>query len=280
MYCQRCGKKLKENITHCNYCGNKLNDNLEDMLENDIEEIEPFKIIIIISIIVIFILICISVNSLFSRKVNRLLNNNEFETATNLVNDAKLLSIFSNNSISNNLKKKVDKYRMSSIEDFINISDEDWKNIENLNNFMSNTKIICDESNYIYELLQLRESEYFAVYKWYKSANYGIWDSYRNPDNYSYDISGIILQKNFLQKYSFEKYGLDEKYIREMELEKNNLVSYYNDFINAYNANNSYKFEIAKQNVMNTIANLTNLEIEIITKCGEFEQQLAKIINK
>lgn len=39
MYCDNCGKEIKDNIVYCRYCGKKINSSVVDKLENNLENL-------------------------------------------------------------------------------------------------------------------------------------------------------------------------------------------------------------------------------------------------
>lgn len=237
---------------------------------------------LIITIASVFITVIIIISSLFllrMNKVSNLIMHNEFETANTMLNNSKLLTSIGKPILLKNINNKTESYRVSDFDDITGFTEDDWNAIVNYNNFLDGLSFVSDEDEYMSKLVELSEyKDTFAAYKWYKSDDYSIWRSYIDNNDLS-NVGSISMFKSLLEKYSFEKYGIEENYIKELENERFSLVKNLDRFINAYNSNDVRNFEDAKSEIVSSCANLGELELKLLYRCNDIDKLVKDILN-
>ena len=241
---------------------------------------KSLKLIITISCILIAVIIIVSsLSFIHINKVGNLINSNNFETAKTMLDSSKLLTSIGKPILLKGISSKTESYKVSTFDDIIGFAEDDWNAIINYNDFLDSLSFISEKDDYINKLVQLSEyKDAFAAYKWYKSNDYSIWRSYIDNNDLS-NVGSISIFKSLLEKYSFEEYGIEENYIKELENERSSLVKNLGGFINAYNSYDVITFEDAKSKIVSSFANLGELELKILYKCKDIDTLVKYILN-
>ena len=241
---------------------------------------KSLKLIITVSCVLIAIIIIVS--SLFFlhiNKVGNLIKNNDFETAKTMLDNSKLLTSIGKPVLLKTINNKTESYRVSDFDDVIDFTEDDWNTIVKYNDFLDSLSFVSDEDEYMSKLVELsKHKDTFAAYKWYKSNDYSIWRSYIDNNDLS-NVSSISMFKSLLEKYSFEEYGAEENYIKELENERSSLVENLDRFINAYNSYDVRNFEDAKTKIVSSCANLGELELKLLFECSDIDKLVKDILN-
>lgn len=243
------------------------------------------KIIIIISLILsitIGIIIFIFLNSKNLEQnistVNSLLAENNYEEVYNIINDNKLLKK-ANDEIIESIEKNIYKYKVNNINSLLDLSNEDWQNIENLNNLITNLSLDNKNNNYQYlkDLLKIKENynQYFNSVRWINSNEYEQYQMYNELDNF--DENTLTVTSSLLSKYSFEKYDLTSTYIKELNEETKKLASGYNDIATALKRRDNNLLDAGKTSTTDALTTIASIQVEILLKSSEIETAIKKL---
>lgn len=235
------------------------------------------KILIIIGILVV---IAIGIGAFVFLNSNNVGNNvkdvksyfekDEYEKAYNLINEKNLLSK-ADKDINELIKTRLTKYKVSSIDDYLNLSDDDWKNIKSFEDMLEKLKL-NSKYNYLSKLIEINTNyqDYVPAIKWQKSDDYEVFRSYMKVETQDDFEKSALMMKN----YSFEKYGLENKYIKELNEEVQKYIDYCTQLVQAINNSNLNLYDSVSPKFKDNITKLSNIEVEIITKTSELEKAI------
>ena len=235
------------------------------------------KIIIIIGILVV---IAIGIGAFVFLNSNNVGNNvkdvksyfekDEYEKAYNLINEKNLLSK-ADKDINELIKTRLTKYKVSSIDDYLNLSDDDWKNIKSFEDMLEKLKL-NSKYNYLSKLIEINTNyqDYVPAIKWQKSDDYEVFRSYMKVETQDDFEKSALMMKN----YSFEEYGLENKYIKELNEEVQKYIDYCTQLVQAINNSDLNLYDSISPKFKENITKLSNIEVEIITKTSELEKAI------
>lgn len=235
------------------------------------------KILIIIGILVV---IAIGIGAFVFLNSNNVGNNvkdvksyfekDEYEKAYNLINEKNLLSK-ADKDINELIKTRLTKYKVSSIDDYLNLSDDDWKNIKSFEDMLEKLKL-NSKYNYLSKLIEINTNyqDYVPAIKWQKSDDYEVFRSYMKVETQDDFEKSALMMKN----YSFEKYGLENKYIKELNEEVQKYIDYCTQLVQAINNSDLNLYDSISPKFKDNITKLSNIEVEIITKTSELEKAI------
>lgn len=235
------------------------------------------KILIIIGILVV---IAIGIGAFVFLNSNNVGNNvkdvksyfekDEYEKAYNLINEKNLLSK-ADKDINELIKTRLTKYKVSSIDDYLNLSDDDWKNIKSFEDMLEKLKL-NSKYNYLSKLIEINTNyqDYVTAIKWQKSDDYEVFRSYMKVETQDDFEKSALMMKN----YSFEKYGLENKYIKELNEEVQKYIDYCTQLVQAINNSDLNLYDSISPKFKDNITKLSNIEVEIITKTSELEKAI------
>lgn len=235
------------------------------------------KILIIIGILVV---IAIGIGAFVFLNSNNVGNNvkdvksylekDEYEKAYNLINEKNLLSK-ADKDINELIKTRLTKYKVSSIDDYLNLSDDDWKNIKSFEDMLEKLKL-NSKYNYLSKLIEINTNyqDYVPAIKWQKSDDYEVFRSYMKVETQDDFEKSALMMKN----YSFEKYGLENKYIKELNEEVQKYIDYCTQLVQAINNSDLNLYDSISPKFKENITKLSNIEVEIITKTSELEKAI------
>ena len=235
------------------------------------------KILIIIGILVV---IAIGIGAFVFLNSNNVGNNvkdvksylekDEYEKAYNLINEKNLLSK-ADKDINELIKTRLTKYKVSSIDDYLNLSDDDWKNIKSFEDMLEKLKL-NSKYNYLSKLIEINTNyqDYVPAIKWQKSDDYEVFRSYMKVETQDDFEKSALMMKN----YSFEKYGLENKYIKELNEEVQKYIDYCTQLVQAINNSDLNLYDSISPKFKENITKLSNMEVEIITKTSELEKAI------
>lgn len=235
------------------------------------------KILIIIGILVV---IAIGIGAFVFLNSNNIGNNvkdiksylekDEYEKAYNLINEKNLLSK-ADKDINELIKTRLTKYKVSSIDDYLNLSDDDWKNIKSFEDMLEKLKL-NSKYNYLSKLIEINTNyqDYVPAIKWQKSDDYEVFRSYMKVETQDDFEKSALMMKN----YSFEKYGLENKYIKELNEEVQKYIDYCTQLVQAINNSDLNLYDSISPKFKENITKLSNIEVEIITKTSELEKAI------
>lgn len=235
------------------------------------------KIIIIIGILVVIAIGIVAFVFLNSNNVGNNVNDvksyfekDEYEKAYNLINEKNLLSK-ADKDINELIKTRLTKYKVSSIDDYLNLSDDDWKNIKSFEDMLEKLKL-NSKYNYLSKLIEINTNyqEYVPAIKWQKSDDYEVFRSYMKVETQDDFEKSALMMKN----YSFEKYGLENKYIKELNEEVQKYIDYCTQLVQAINNSDLNLYDSISPKFKENITKLSNIEVEIITKTSELEKAI------
>lgn len=240
------------------------------------------KIIIIISILVVIAIGIASIIFLRSNNdgnsinnVKTYMENNEYEKAYNFIDEKDLLSK-ADKDINDLIKTELNKYKVTSLEDYLKLSDEDWQNINSFEDMLKKLKL-DSKYDYVSKLIEINENyqEYIPAIKWKNSDDYEVFRSYMKVETQDdFEKSGLMMKN-----YSFEKYGLDNKYIKELNEEVEKYIDYCMQITKAINAGDVKAYDSISSNFKENIANLSSIEVDIVLKTNEVEEAIKDLPN-
>ena len=239
------------------------------------------KIIIICISIILFLTIGISAFIIvYNNNKERLIN--DVKTLLEKDNYDKAKEIISKNDLLNEkvreqtlkiISTRMTKYKVSSVDNFINLTNEDWDNIKKFDIFINDLKLkdISKKYEYFTKLIELEEyNQYIPAIKWMDSTDYEVWKSYIKLEVES-DFTRVA---NMLPNYSFEKYGVENVYIKELNEEKDKFAQYCKIISKAILENNLSKYNSVYDKITASVTLLANTEIKILTTKSELESKI------
>ena len=236
------------------------------------------KIIIILISVIIVIGIGIGIFSYLSYSREQEYENRVHEAITFIDNGdytsaQKIINTFENDipeEIETTITSKVQTYVILRYEEFREIDEDDWKDIKELSIFVQGK--FEKEYNYLTKLLELQEYvKYIPAIDWMNSTDYDVWESYLEME----DESAFSKIASLLPKYSFEKYGLDSIYIKELNEAKDKFAECCKIIAEALVEQNSEKINSVYDESAECIAIFTDTTIKIITTQDELNNKIA-----
>lgn len=165
------------------------------------------------------------------------------------------------------------RYKVSSIDSFINLTTEDWENIKKFNNFINDLKLkeISKKYEYITKLTELEEyNKYIPAIKWIDSTDYDVWRSYNKIES----ENDFIRVANLLPKYSFDKYGVENEYIKVLNEEKDKFAQYCKTMSEAILESNLSKYDSVYDKFVTSTTLMADTEIKILTTKSELDNKI------
>ena len=151
------------------------------------------------------------------------------------------------------------------------LSDDDWKNIKSFEDMLEKLKL-NSKYNYLSKLIEINTNyqDYVPAIKWQKSDDYEVFRSYMKVETQDDFEKSALMMKN----YSFEKYGLENKYIKELNEEVQKYIDYCTQLVQAINNSDLNLYDSISPKFKENITKLSNIEVEIITKTSELEKAI------
>lgn len=238
------------------------------------------KIIIIVVVILVLILgvgafIFLNSNNVESsvNEVKTLLEKDNYSEATKIIKDKDLLSK-ADEETNKIIKTRMTKYKVSSLEDYLKLTSDDWKNVKSFNEMINNLDL---SNKYIYlsKLVEINDKyqEYVPAINWQNSDDYEVYRSYMKVETQDDFEKSALMMKN----YSFEKYDLNNKYIKELNDEVQNYINYCTQLVKAINENDLNLYDSISPKFKENITKLSNIEVDIITKTSELEKEIKNL---
>lgn len=242
------------------------------------------KIIIICVSIILLLAIGISTFIIISSnnkesKINEvkiLLEKDNYDKAKEVINKNDLLNGKTKEKTLKIISTRMTKYKISNLDNFINLTNEDWENIKKFNTFIDDLKIkdVSKKYDYFTKLIELEDyNKYVPAIKWIKSTDYDVWHSYIKLEVES-DFTRVA---NMVPKYSFEKYGVENVYIKELNEEKDKFAQYCKTISEAIAESNPTKYNSVYDKIIASVTLLSDTEIKIITSQSELEEKIKEL---
>lgn len=238
------------------------------------------KIIIIVGVILVLILgvgafIFLNSNNVESsvNEVKTLLEKDNYSEATKIIKDKDLLSK-ADEETNKIIKTRMTKYKVSSLEDYLKLTSDDWKNIKSFNEMINNLDL-SNKYTYLSKLVEINDKyqEYVPAINWQNSDDYEVYRSYMKVETQDDFEKSALMMKN----YSFEKYDLNNKYIKELNDEVQNYINYCTQLVKAINENDLNLYDSISPKFKENITKLSNIEVDIITKTSELEKEIKNL---
>lgn len=236
-------------------------------------------IIICISVIVLlsvgigaFIVVSNNKENLIN-EVKTLLEKDDFDKAQQVISKNNLLDNDAKEDILKIISTRMTRYKVSSIDSFINLTTEDWENIKKFNNFINDLKLkeISKKYEYITKLTELEEyNKYIPAIKWIDSTDYDVWRSYNKIES----ENDFIRVANLLPKYSFDKYGVENEYIKVLNEEKDKFAQYCKTMSEAILESNLSKYDSVYDKFVTSTTLMADTEIKILTTKSELDNKI------
>ena len=238
------------------------------------------KIIIIVGVILVLILgvgafIFLNSNNVESsvNEVKTLLEKDNYSEATKIIKDKDLLSK-ADEETNKIIKTRMTKYKVSSLEDYLKLTSDDWKNVKSFNEMINNLDL-SNKYTYLSKLVEINDKyqEYVPAINWQNSDDYEVYRSYMKVETQDDFEKSALMMKN----YSFEKYDLNNKYIKELNDEVQNYINYCIQLVKAINENDLNLYDSISPKFKENITKLSNIEVDIITKTSELEKEIKNL---
>lgn len=238
------------------------------------------KIIIIVGVILVLILsvgafIFLNSNNVESsvNEVKTLLEKDNYSEATKIIKDKDLLSK-ADEETNKIIKTRMTKYKVSSLEDYLKLTSDDWKNVKSFNEMINNLDL-SNKYTYLSKLVEINDKyqEYVPAINWQNSDDYEVYRSYMKVETQDDFEKSALMMKN----YSFEKYDLNNKYIKELNDEVQNYINYCTQLVKAINENDLNLYDSISPKFKENITKLSNIEVDIITKTSELEKEIKNL---
>lgn len=174
------------------------------------------------------------------------------------------------------LSTRMTKYKVSSVNNFINLTNKDWENIKKFDTFINDLKLkdISKKYEYFTKLIELEEyNKYIPAIKWIDSTDYDVRQSYIKLEVESY----FTRVANMLPKYSFEKYGIENVYIKDLNEEKDKFAQYCKTISEALAESNISKYNSVYDKITASVTLLADTEIKIVTTKSELESEIKEL---
>lgn len=238
------------------------------------------KIIIIVGVILVLILgvgafIFLNSNNVENsvNEVKILLEKDNYNEATKIIKDKDLLSK-ADEETNKIIKTRMTKYKVSSLEDYLKLTSDDWKNIKSFNEMINNLDL-SNKYTYLSKLIEINDKyqEYVPAINWQNSDDYEVFRSYMKVETQDDFEKSALMMKN----YSFEKYDLNNKYIKELNDEVQNYINYCTQLAKAINESDLNLYDSISPKFKENITKLSNIEVDIITKTSELEKEIKNL---
>lgn len=238
------------------------------------------KIIIIVGVILVLILgvgafIFLNSNNVENsvNEVKILLEKDNYNEATKIIKDKDLLSK-ADEETNKIIKTRMTKYKVSSLEDYLKLTSDDWKNIKSFNEMINNLDL-SNKYTYLSKLIEINDKyqEYVPAINWQNSDDYEVFRSYMKVETQDDFEKSALMMKN----YSFEKYDLNNKYIKELNDEVQNYINYCTQLAKAINESDLNLYDSISPKLKENITKLSNIEVDIITKTSELEKEIKNL---
>lgn len=242
------------------------------------------KIIIICISVILFLAIGISAFIIVSNnnkeslinEVKTLLEKDNFDKAKEIISKNDLLNEKAKEQTLKIISTRMTKYKVSSLDNFINLTNEDWENIKKFDTFINDLKLkdVSKKYEYFTKLIELEEyNQYIPAIKWIDSTDYEVWQSYIKLEVES-DFTRVA---NMLPNYSFEKYGVENVYIKDLNEEKDKFAQYCKTISEAILESNLSKYNSVYDKITASVTLLANTEIKILTTKSELENKIKEL---
>lgn len=238
------------------------------------------KLFIIIGVVLVLVLgigafIFLNSNNVESsvNEVKTLLEKDNYSEATKIIKDKDLLSK-ADEETNKIIKTRMTKYKVSSLEDYLKLTSDDWKNVKSFNEMINNLDL-SNKYTYLSKLVEINDKyqEYVPAINWQNSDDYEVYRSYMKVETQDDFEKSALMMKN----YSFEKYDLNNKYIKELNDEVQNYINYCTQLVKAINENDLNLYDSISPKFKENITKLSNIEVDIITKTSELEKEIKNL---
>lgn len=179
-----------------------------------------------------------------------------------------------NEKIHELINEKVTKYKVTSVDDFLNLNDENWNNIKSLYQ-MTNDIGISDDYKYLATLLNIKDKyeEYIPAIMWDKSADSEAFSGYLKVEKQE----DFGTSARFLKNYSFEKYGTESTYIKELNDEMQKYINYAETIEKSLKTNDVSLYNEIHDDFTDNITKIADIQIKIIQKNDELKKDIKNL---
>lgn len=238
-------------------------------------------IIICISIIILlsigvgcFVIISNNKQKTFN-EIKTLLEQDNYGQVKTKINESKL-DTKEKDKINELILTRLTRYKVNNYDDFKNLTKEDWENIKEFSSLIDDLKLIERNKKFKYasELLKLEDyKKYIPAINWQNSDDYKVWHSYIDLKTEN-DFSKVA---SVLPKYSFEKYGLENVYIKELNEEKDKFSQYCKTASEAIDESNLNKYDSVYNKLKDSVSTMYDIEMKIISTHSELETKIKEL---
>lgn len=248
-------------------------------VENENKLLSKKNIIIVVVIFLILILLAIAIiliNNANTLKLEKELKQKNYIEANKIIQEKKLID---NKRIIELIDEEIATNKITTAEELLNLSSDDWQNIENLYNFVNLNKIKVKNESYLIAITNIKQNygEYFDAIRWYKnSESEEISKAYEINGDDRTEINRAIKE---IDNYSFEKYNADSTYIKDIIQNNKKISNAYRKILKALDNSDSDLLEDAKSEAIDAITDMASTEISIILISGKFEEAIKALPN-
>lgn len=248
-------------------------------VENENKLLSKKNIIIVVVIFLILILLAIAIiliNNANTLKLENELKQKNYIEANKIIQEKKLID---NKRIIELIDEEIATNKIATAEELLNLSSDDWQNIENLYNFVNLNKIKVKNESYLIAITNIKQNygEYFDAIRWYKNnESEEIRKAYEINGDDRAEINRAIKE---IDNYSFEKYNADSTYIKDIIQNNKKISNAYRKILKALDNSDSDLLEDAKSEAIDAITDMASTEISIILISGKFEEAIKALPN-
>jgi len=195
-------------------------------------------------------------------ELRELVTAKKYEQAKALIQANELLSL-AEEEILDLFVDEISTYKIEERADLEKVTNDEWEKIREVDSVLTELNIKREKRKFRYldELLKLKEYvEYMPAIRWVESEDYEVWNEYMEFDEANTDkISKLF------REYSFEKYGIENLCIKELNIEKENIANYWESMIKAVSNNNTKQFDTIYDQFVESRTNVIKIQMEIVT---------------
>jgi hypothetical protein len=238
------------------------------------------KIFIIIGVVLILILgvgafIFLNSNNVEKsvNEVKTLLEKDNYDEAYKSIKDNNLLSK-ADEEINKLIKTRITKYKVSSLDDYLKITNDDWKNIKSFSEMINNLDL-TSKYTYLSKLIEINDKyqEYIPAITWQNSDDYDTFREYMEIETQD----DFEKSSNLMKTYSFEKYGLENIHIKELNDETKKYIDYCDKMTQAIKTSDVNLYNSIYDGFQANVKKLYEIEVDIINKTSELEEAIKNL---
>lgn len=236
-----------------------------------------FIIILVVLVLILGIGAFLFLNSSNVEKsvdeVKNLLEKDNYNEAYQMIKDKDLLSK-ANEETNKIIKTRITKYKVSSLDDYLKLTNDDWENINSFSEMVNNLEL-SSKYTYLSKLIEINDKyqEYVPIITWQNSDDYDTFREYMKTETQDdFEKSG-----NLMKTYSFEKYGLENTHIKELNGEVEKYIDYCGKVAQAIKTSDINLYDSIYDGFQANVKRLYEIEVDVVNKTSELEEAIKNL---